>query len=51
MAYVDGFGIPIAKKKVMADPAMNDPEMMKSMPFDMKRFAMGGFKALVSFQA
>lgn len=49
MAYVDGFVIPIAKKEVMADPAMNDPEMIKSMPFDMKRFAMGGFKVLVSW--
>ena len=36
-------------KKVMQDPSMNDPEMMKQMPFDMKRFAMGGFKVLVSF--
>ena len=36
-------------KKVMQDPSMNDPEMMKSMPFDMKRFAMGGFKVLVSW--
>jgi uncharacterized protein YbaA (DUF1428 family) len=33
----------------MQDPAMNDPEMMKNPPFDMKRFAMGGFKVLVSF--
>ena len=38
-------------KKVMQDPAMGDPEMMKSIPFDMKRFAMGGFKVLVLFQA
>jgi uncharacterized protein YbaA (DUF1428 family) len=36
-------------KKVMQDPAMNDPQMMKRMPFDMKRFAMGGFKVLVSW--
>ena len=36
-------------KKVMQDPAMNDPEMTKKMPFDMKRFAMGGFKVLVSW--
>lgn len=36
-------------RKVMQDPAMNDPEMMKNPPFDMKRFAMGGFKVLVSF--
>jgi alkaline phosphatase len=35
--------------KVMKDPRMNDPAMMKSMPFDMKRFAMGGFKVLVSW--
>ncbi len=33
--------------KVMSDPAMNDPEMMKKMPFDMKRFCYGGFKAIV----
>ena len=36
-------------KKVMQDPSMNDPELMKQMPFDMKRFAMGGFKVLVSW--
>jgi len=36
-------------KKVMQDPAMNDPELMKQMPFDMRRFATGGFKVLVSF--
>ena len=36
-------------KKVMADPSMNDPELMKEMPFDMKRAAMGGFKVLVSW--
>lgn len=36
-------------KKVMQDPQMNDPDMMKNMPFDMKRFSMGGFKVLVSF--
>lgn len=36
-------------KKVMHDPSMNDPDMMKNMPFDMKRFSMGGFKVLVSW--
>jgi uncharacterized protein YbaA (DUF1428 family) len=35
--------------KVMKDPAMNDPEWKdKPMPFDMKRFAYGGFKVIVS---
>lgn len=34
-------------KKVMSDPAMNDPKMMKKMPFDMKRMCYGGFKAIV----
>jgi uncharacterized protein YbaA (DUF1428 family) len=36
-------------KKVMADPRMN--KMMKKgepMPFDMKRMAYGGFKAIVN---
>ncbi len=32
--------------KVMTDPLMNDPKY-KDMPFDMKRMAFGGFKALV----
>lgn len=32
-------------KKVMADPAMKMEG--QTMPFDMKRFAMGGFKTLV----
>ncbi len=36
-------------KKVMSDPMMSDPEWMsKSMPMDMKRFYMGGFKIAVS---
>lgn len=35
--------------KVMKDPFMSDPEMAKSMPFDMKRMAYGGFKAIVEF--
>lgn len=36
--------------KVMADPLMNDPEMMnKPMPFDMKRMYYGGFKAVVEY--
>ena len=34
-------------KKVMSDPAMNDPDMMKKMPFDPKRMCYGGFKAIV----
>lgn len=34
--------------KVMKDPAMNDP-IYKDMPMDMKRFASGGFKVVVSF--
>ena len=34
--------------KVMKDPAMNDP-VYKDMPMDMKRFACGGFKVMVSF--
>lgn len=34
--------------KVMKDPAMNDPKY-KEMPMDMKRFAYGGFKVVVSF--
>ncbi len=33
--------------KVMKDPAMNDPKY-KEMPMDMKRFAYGGFKVVVS---
>ena len=35
--------------KVMKDPRMKDPEMMKSMPFDMNRFAVAGFKVLVNW--
>ncbi|MBP7966823.1 DUF1428 domain-containing protein [Candidatus Woesebacteria bacterium] len=36
-------------KKVMADPAMNDPKWKDiPMPMDMKRFAYGGFKVVVS---
>ena len=34
--------------KVMKDPLMNDPKYKdKPMPFDMKRFAYGGFKVMV----
>lgn len=34
--------------KVMKDPLMNDPQWKdKPMPFDMKRMAYGGFKAIV----
>lgn len=35
-------------KKVMKDPAMNNPEF-KEMPIDMKRFTCAGFKVVVSF--
>lgn len=34
---------------VMKDPRMNDPEMMRNPPFDVKRFAMGGFSELVGW--
>lgn len=34
---------------VMKDPRMNDPEMMRNPPFDMKRFAMGGFAEVVGW--
>lgn len=35
-------------KKVMKDPAMNNPEWAKKpMPFDMKKMSWGGFKTLV----
>jgi uncharacterized protein YbaA (DUF1428 family) len=33
-------------KKVMKDPAM-DPGKIEDMPFDMKRFAYGGFSVIV----
>ena len=34
--------------KVMKDPAMNDPKWKDMpMPFDMRRFASGGFKVIV----
>lgn len=35
--------------RVMKDPRMNDPAMMANAPFDMKRFAMGGFETIVSW--
>lgn len=36
--------------KVMKDPAMDDPKWKdKPMPFDMKRFAYGGFKVEIDF--
>lgn len=36
-------------KKVMSDPAMNDPKWKNfKMPFDMKRFAYGGFKVVIN---
>lgn len=36
-------------KKVMKDPVMNDPKWKNfKMPFDMKRFAYGGFKVIVN---
>jgi len=34
---------------VMKDPRMNDPAMKDQMPFDLKRFAMGGFEVLVAW--
>jgi uncharacterized protein YbaA (DUF1428 family) len=34
---------------VMKDPRMNEATMKDKMPFDMKRFAMGGFEVLVSW--
>ncbi|NOS67662.1 MAG: DUF1428 domain-containing protein [Candidatus Peribacteraceae bacterium] len=34
-------------KKVMSDPAMNDPKMMTKMPFDPKRMCYGGFSVIV----
>ncbi len=34
---------------VMKDPAMQDPAMLASVPFDPKRFAMGGFAELVGW--
>lgn len=34
--------------KIMKDPIMDDPKIKdKSMPFDMKRMAYGGFKTIV----
>ncbi|MBI1944589.1 MAG: DUF1428 domain-containing protein [Deltaproteobacteria bacterium] len=33
--------------KVMKDPRMSDPKMQKTMPFDPRRMAYGGFKVLV----
>jgi uncharacterized protein YbaA (DUF1428 family) len=33
--------------RVMKDPRMNDPNMGKDMPFEMKRMAYGGFKTIV----
>jgi uncharacterized protein YbaA (DUF1428 family) len=35
--------------RVLKDPRMNAADMMKEMPFDMKRFAYGGFRVLVSW--
>jgi alkaline phosphatase len=34
-------------KKVMSDPRMDKMHDME-MPFDMKRFSMGGFKSLIT---
>lgn len=35
--------------KVMKDPIMNDPKKKNmSMPWDMKRFAYGGFKVVIT---
>lgn len=36
-----------ANKKIMKDPLMADMMEGKPMPFDMDRFAMGGFKTIV----
>ncbi len=33
--------------QVMKDPRMNNPQMQKNMPFDMKRMVYGGFNVLV----
>ena len=47
--YVDGFVVPVPKKKVDAN-VMKDPRiaaMGKDMPFDGKRMIYGGFKKLV----
>ncbi len=36
--------------KVMKDPSMNDPQFKdQPMPFDPKKMAYGGFKAVVGF--
>lgn len=38
----------VVNAKVMKDPSMNDPKWEGiEMPFDMKRFAYGGFKVVV----
>ncbi|MEK7128436.1 MAG: hypothetical protein AAB933_02655 [Patescibacteria group bacterium] len=55
MSYIDGFVIPLKKKNVAAYKKMaemstkENQEKYKNMPmhFDMKRFAFGGFKAIV----
>ena len=36
--------------RVMKDPRLNEMMDMKNMPFDVKRMAYGGFKALVDLQ-
>ncbi|MBI5223998.1 DUF1428 domain-containing protein [Candidatus Micrarchaeota archaeon] len=33
--------------KVMKDPSMNNPDFKDSMPFDLNRMAVGGFKVVV----
>lgn len=35
--------------RVMKDPRMSPEHMKQSVPFDVKRFAFGGFKVLVSW--
>jgi len=35
--------------RVMKDPRMHDPAMLGAMPFDVKRFATGGFEVLVEW--
>ena len=61
MKYVDGYVVPVPKKKlgvyrahrdsvnkkVMSDPRLKDMCDPKNLPFDAKRMFWGGFKAIV----
>ncbi|MBM3622377.1 MAG: DUF1428 family protein [Alphaproteobacteria bacterium] len=55
MTYVDGFVIPVPKKRLAAyrkisAKVMKDPRLKMdgaAMPFDMKRMSYGGFKVFV----